>query len=57
MVSSTVPIRRHSKVLLVQIGESNARIQAAASETIIYLAGLKCSGLSYMAFSFVKTQR
>lgn len=49
------PVR--SSEMMLQIGDSNARIQSAASDTIIYLADLKSSGLFSIAASLVAVQK
>ncbi len=41
----------------MQIGDSNSRIQAAASDAILHLAKLKESGLQGMAATFIKPQK
>ena len=42
---------------MLQIGDSNARIQNAASDAILHLAQIKESGLAAMAGTFVRQPR
>ena len=42
---------------MLQIGDSNSRIQSAASDAILHLARLKESGLQGMAATFVRPQK